>query len=87
MANLARMLDNLRYHLSISNDTLDLFRQWVLLEVTLFACRDRDVDTTSLGSDDFDGLHTLFREVDLARIGRVDLDGGDCTGNLDFEGW
>lgn len=87
LSTLPCMLHNLRKDLTILKHTLDLLWQCILLEITLITRRDRNVDTTSLGSDDLDDVHTLFREVDLSRIGGIDLYGGHGSGDLDFEGW
>lgn len=79
------MLHNLTNDLATHKPTLDLLRKRVLFEVPFVTCRNADIHTARLGSDDLHGVHALFREVDGARVCRVDLDGWDGTGDLDFE--
>lgn len=82
------MLDNGRDQLSILDDRLDLLWYGLFLKVTLFlANRYTNVDGARLARNDFDIVDASLGEVDLARVGIVNLNSRDLTEDLDGKGW
>lgn len=82
---LTRVLNNLRHHSPLYQPALHLLWHRPLLVITFRPRGHADIDPARLGRDDLDRIHALLGEVDLAGVCRVDLDGGDCAGDLDLE--
>ena len=79
------MLDDRRDDFATLDDRLHLLRDRLFLVIALFGSRQADVDRTSLASDDLDRVDTLLGEVDLTRVGVIDLDGRYLTQDLNRE--
>jgi len=62
-----------------------LFRNRLLLVITLFSSGQANIDRTRFAGDDLDRIDTLLGQVDLTRVGVVDLDGRDLAQDLDRE--
>lgn len=83
---LTTVLHDGSYQLAIPNHTLHLLRNRLLLEITLFACGNRDVQAADPACDNFNSVQTLFAQVDIARVGLLDIEGRAHAENLGGEG-
>jgi len=81
------VFNNGGYQFPILHDRLEHLRDSLLLEhaVLLSLNRQANIDSAALGGSDL-GAKAVFRKIDLARIGRVDLDHGCRPCDLQLEG-
>lgn len=77
------MLDDSGDDLAPLDDRLHLLWNGLFLVITFFDAWQADVDRAGLARDDLDRVDALLGQVDLTRVGVVDLDGWDLSQDLD----
>lgn len=79
------MLDDGGDDLATLYDRLHLFRDRLLLVIALLGPGQADVDRARLARDDLDRVDAFLGEVNLTRVGVIDLDRRDLSQDLDGE--
>jgi len=79
MISLSAVFDDGRHNFAALDDRLHLLGDRLLLVIAFLGTGQADIDRTGLTGNNLDRVDTLFRQVNLTRIGVVDLDSRDLS--------